>query len=1665
MGTPFDAGPIQTPTAPKSGGSPFDSAPARQLSPADQKAANDLFNKYANMPRLDATQPGGSQAAVERPASPSPGVEFPIPLPGGGSFNFHTSEGSTLPSGRGLVARIGNQARQQDAETAAAKEGTLTRYWGAMGSRLPNFPASVLRIGTLAARLMGNDDAADEMEGYIGPSTRAMQAQPRTAGEKAFAAGTGALMYAGVPLGAGAFAGQSAIDTANEAKAQGASNLTALGAGGVAGAGTYGALHLTGRVGNSIPGIKAARDAEGNLLPWDKILDNPKTWGEIAKGIAINGGETSGLMSLAKFADNLYAKSTYAPHQDLRDGLLESAVVGFGFGMGHMHDKIDMARVKDAVLSHPDGPIEVGKQATDALESGENLVRIAQTQVDSAPDAKARADAQDLLAKANKQVDVFGKVSRTANYLLKTKEGMAAQARANARPKIDPNADILEPPEPGADTGATGLNVELPKPVPTLGMRGENRTPGMTSDDRIVGTGDAKYGSAVTGISGDQNIGATPLPGPPAGPSWETQRMQQIEQRIADITKNPTSENAAEHIKLVEEYLKLAAQTGIKNRLNPPSLTQPTLGENPSLDTPAAYYPPGTGPRGPIPMPGPPPVEPGTPEIGMQVPPKGATPMPGPPPPDARQTRMGEIEKQLDTVRQNPGAMSGPDHINLALKYADLIGQGVKPTMVAPPAGPPPTTEKPKAISISETQANPQESAGPSMTRRVGGENVSVPLSETGQTRLENAQKDFKAEMQEVDQMKPESTEGPDTTKQTRAELRAQAAAKLAEEKKQIQIQQEANEAGTKTNSEILSKEATQARARKRKGETGALFLGRDKDAEPPMTAAELWKFVKDALPNPEDLHLSNAIFAQMQRNGVVTKGVAQRYLHPADLLIEQANKTVQLPDKPTNKQMDFGTYQLESQRHADMVAGSEAGRILGDRYSDDTKTRARDYYDAINAGLKPDLSKIGPMELAAIRDLRPLMENQGKLFESQRIRKGADPEDAIANDALIPRRVEDNGKGELPPGNKQTVNGAMRVKGRSEMNRSMVAGTDADTGERLVMSLKSTPKKVFYMEDGVRRELETSNMQKSATVWKDGAPIGEAMRDPNAKPGEAADYIWKDEQGNKHTLKVGQATTNEIEAHTGMKYRSDPFGTTIDSIVDLNNVRRTLDVLDQLKQHGIAEKVPESGEVPDGYLKIDLKNLNGYMAPKGVADSLNALHERITAAAKLPNPAMQIARMISVNLGFLNPSVHMPNMFDHFMGGGGVTKWAQPGAYDRVAQAFDTAAYMARDGLTRNRILAMGATVNPMASKLAIDALNAGMPMMNATPETSAVLKSYIETIGATIKENPSKWGFLGDKPQEVMDRVQGAINAVGDKVWMVDNMARLTHVLDYADAHKLDIGNPDQLKQAVQEVGRSSYVDYRIPSEVFGSRAVSKALQSDLMLFMRYHYGAMSLLKNKVLDAVNPAALKDQSVPANQLARARMKKDYDKLAMLAIMNAAIYPLLSQGVKAVTGDEESEYRKGGTSKLATDIGRTVTGQQPPERLANGFFTLAPWIRAPLETAFTNKNLFTNRKVISQADLYKTFDPESSAEDRLAAMGRFAGNVGTEVMSNVGPLSQWQAATYNRPGEEKDTLDKARHFAGALLGGRQVNEGAIESLPKRMNQEYVKEGRRLAKEQ
>jgi hypothetical protein len=488
----------------------------------------------------------------------------------------------------------------------------------------------------------------------------------------------------------------------------------------------------------------------------------------------------------------------------------------------------------------------------------------------------------------------------------------------------------------------------------------------------------------------------------------------------------------------------------------------------------------------------------------------------------------------------------------------------------------------------------------------------------------------------------------------------------------------------------------------------------------------------------------------------------------------------------------------------------------------------------------------------------------------------------------------------------------------------------------------------------------------------------------------------------NGKTWQIGQATSLEIEQATAkepkpVKYYKNALANTVDALQRMRAVARHVEWLDQLKKSPVFRQHARRGMlgyngmerpkgVPKDWEQSTMPSMKGwYIEPR-----LRAAFDDFYSPGGGPNGLLEGFRKVNqfatASL-FWQPTPHIENVFGHWVVGRGFD-WIKPSGIKSLFV----------DGAT-----AIKAVTTQDANYRRL--LKAGSGMLFGSVKNADFYRDIAKLAGMDIQRVPARWDpiarTLGVGPS---DLVRAWYSASSKVLWWANDLFMMQRVLELERR-----GMP--LAKAIKEAEKH-IPNYRVPTEVLGSRLFSQILQEPAFtIFSRYHYGMFNSYANMVRDLV-----------AGKTGQERIDA-IGNLMMLGLLTWVAYPLVQTGLQKAMGDEDVKKIPRGPSAVPSALVELYEGDRRWEQIAAQIAMLPGPMQGVLTVLGGGNDPFTGQPIT---------EPRSPAGRQVAQGADWA----------LGKVAQpWQLI--NKRPESEGGNSPVRTILNQVLGLQDTSEAAL----------------------
>jgi hypothetical protein len=315
----------------------------------------------------------------------------------------------------------------------------------------------------------------------------------------------------------------------------------------------------------------------------------------------------------------------------------------------------------------------------------------------------------------------------------------------------------------------------------------------------------------------------------------------------------------------------------------------------------------------------------------------------------------------------------------------------------------------------------------------------------------------------------------------------------------------------------------------------------------------------------------------------------------------------------------------------------------------------------------------------------------------------------------------------------------------------------------------------------------------------------------------------------------------------------------------------------------------------------------------------------------------------------FISPVTHAGNVGAHWAIGRG-WDWIKPSGYGSLM----------RDGA---RAVQEVWTLGPKY----INNLREGSGLMYASTTTDNFYRTLMHKVFNEQLGDEATWGTYAKTLglAGVRDLVKAEYKWSQRALWAVNDMFLLQRQFEL---ERKGLATRDAIFQAEKDIP-----NYRVPSEVMGSHALSEILRSPNWInFGRYKYGQIRAIASMVKDMVGPGVSGADRIDA-----------IGKATVMAALAVGVYPLINKGIQQLTGNPDASLRAFGPLSLSDAITGFATGQKNWVSALSSFASLAPVLDLA-DKVRTNRDVF-GKSIINPAHTA----PGQGGDALRAAIGQF----------------------------------------------------------------------------
>lgn len=604
---------------------------------------------------------------------------------------------------------------------------------------------------------------------------------------------------------------------------------------------------------------------------------------------------------------------------------------------------------------------------------------------------------------------------------------------------------------------------------------------------------------------------------------------------------------------------------------------------------------------------------------------------------------------------------------------------------------------------------------------------------------------------------------------------------------------------------------------------------------------------------------------------------------------------------------------ELRNRETADIIKAGQEARTFSN------EARSEDIYHAqaeeAGRSLTPELAEVKRTQV------NPLVERVNKLYREIKAEHGeAMPDTFEGMEGHNIRRAD------------RTWRDTVKSWGENVLGHTSFGRKAGTQKERSMIALE--------FDDGTRQVVNRDGMALHGYTegFKEKEPLFKGNQDN--KPDVGNEITTKD--GRK--AKVVQATTEEIEAQTPVRYKKDVVANYLIAEAQLKKYQRESaflkDTLNTLKNEGYAVDKSKVKERPEGFVSVEgHPSLEKVFVDKRFAE---AFEDGISKGLK-GSSLLEQFNSAAVGTLFWNPAPHLFNAMDHWITTVG-WDFFKPWQYKSIAKSM----YQAVKDVSnvtpeyiRYLESGMGLQYGNVLAKDAVNHIEKTLPKAQLNSIAKEIGLSPIKLIDAIYDK--SKHALWGGSDVFMLSAYRHVSSKKG-----IDILNKA--IKNYVEAH-----NPNY--QIPTRIGYDAMMKIPgMPEAVSAalSRGMSEAMQSRMFnTFGRYHYGQFKSMAKSLHDL----AIQNENSVTSRVDAAQ------HLAFVAFNVGVVYPYLWDTIaKQVSGDPEAEQRRAGASTIPYTMYHILLGDKDVTALLAEAYSLPPGTKTIAEI-LTNRDLFTGEHI------------------------------------------------------------------------------------------------------
>lgn len=395
--------------------------------------------------------------------------------------------------------------------------------------------------------------------------------------------------------------------------------------------------------------------------------------------------------------------------------------------------------------------------------------------------------------------------------------------------------------------------------------------------------------------------------------------------------------------------------------------------------------------------------------------------------------------------------------------------------------------------------------------------------------------------------------------------------------------------------------------------------------------------------------------------------------------------------------------------------------------------------------------------------------------------------------------------------------------------------------------------------------------------------------------------------------VQIGEATANEIERHTGVRFHRSYLAKLADEWVSNRQVQRQAEVFDRLKS------LPEFQDIatqditnaPRNWKTVHLQEFQNYKAEPYTAEVLNRYGKMVRGEGRVPLLG-PINTVLKTAMFSIMPAWHDLNILNIWAITRGITGFGPRGTYRFFRTLIPAMQEVSGFGDKYLRILSNGGPLLYLESREGL----------LAPEDFNELTKSVVDEL-ATRPEHGPLLKALGYTPKQILRAGKWWGRHAQTSLWWFNDVAIMQRVLELEKYRKMD-------ERAAVERVSETMPTYRLPE---GYPVLNFLTHPDVSWFARYHLGLFKAYAKMVRRVV--------TTDPNIKPRDRLEA-IDQLIMAGITTFVLYPVVDAALQEATGNPKAHMERFGLSRIPYDLVKIGTGQEGLVHFLAKQFTPAP---------------------------------------------------------------------------------------------------------------------------